>query len=324
MQKIIDNMKTKSRELLDSDVVNAVLAWKQGDLAYDSSPALFKCSGELDTLSYDNFCAANLSKYLIAGNDSHFANGSAKTLVFLKPCDTYSLNQLLAEKRIDRDSVYVIGIGCIGKLDISKLHALGIKGILKVHDDGENLSINTLYGAEICSRKSVLFEKCLSCRGKEHKVFDELLGEELSMETADGHRFSGVADIEAKSTDERFVFWRGQLSKCIRCNACRDICPACSCYSCVFSNPQSGVSGKVNVTEFEENLYHIIRAYHVAGRCSDCGECSRVCPQGVPLHLINRKFIKDINSFYGEFQAGETAELNSPLLHFELDDIEPS
>ncbi|MFR1039192.1 MAG: 4Fe-4S binding protein [Clostridium sp.] len=27
-------------------------------------------------------------------------------------------------------------------------------------------------------------------------------------------------------------------------------------------------------------MFHIIRAFHVAGRCTDCGECSRVCPQG--------------------------------------------
>ena len=49
-----------------------------------------------------------------------------------------------------------------------------------------------------------------------------------------------------------------------------------------------------------ENMFHIIRAFHVAGRCTDCGECSRVCPQNIPLHLLNRKFIKDIDTFYDE------------------------
>jgi len=39
--------------------------------------------------------------------------------------------------------------------------------------------------------------------------------------------------------------------------------------------------------------------------------------------LLNRKFIKDINSFYGQFQAGETAELSSPLLRFDFEDPEP-
>ena len=59
-------------------------------------------------------------------------------------------------------------------------------------------------------------------------------------------------------------------------------------------------------------MFHIIRAFHVAGRCTDCGECSRVCPQHIPLHLLNRKFIKDINEFYGDYQAGEEVEQPRP------------
>jgi len=318
MQRIIENMKQKSHELLESGAATSVLAWKQGDLAYSSSPALFNSSDELDNMHYDGFCGSNLSKYLINQGKSE-----GKTLVFLKPCDTYSLNQLLGEKRVDREKVHAIGIDCKGKLDINKLNEQGIKGILEIIDDGENLKIKTLYGDKTCERKSVLLEKCLSCKGKEHKIYDELIGDELSAETSEGDRLSQIIELEDKTPDERFAFWRSELSKCIRCNACRDVCPACTCNKCVFENPQSGIAGKVNATEFEENLYHIIRGYHVAGRCSDCGECTRVCPQGVPLHLINRKFIKDMNNFYGEFQAGETAELNSPLLRFDFDDIEP-
>ena len=75
---------------------------------------------------------------------------------------------------------------------------------------------------------------------------------------------------------------------------------------------------------FEENMFHIIRAFHVAGRCTDCGECSRVCPQHIPLHLLNRKFIKDIDEFYGEFQAGEDAETVGPLTAYTQEDCEPS
>ena len=71
-------------------------------------------------------------------------------------------------------------------------------------------------------------------------------------------------------------------------------------------------------------MFHIIRAFHVAGRCSDCGECSRVCPEHIPLHLLNRKFIKDINELYGEYQAGEDTESKTPLTSFTYDDAEPS
>ena len=321
MQKILDKMKTRAHKLLESAAVDAVLAWKSGDLSYDNAPAFFKDTGSLNCLVYDGFCSSNLSKYLVEKSKT-----GEKTLVFLKPCDTYSLNQLLGEHRVSRENVYVIGIGCSGGLDIEKIRDKGIRGITQVAplQDSEVLNISTIYGEKSCIRQEVLLEKCLSCKGKEHKIFDELLGEDLSVETAQGDKFSQVTEIEEKTSDERFDFWRGLLSKCIRCNSCRNICPACTCVQCVFDNAGSGVAAKVNATEFEENMFHIIRAFHVAGRCSDCGECSRACLQGIPIHLLNRKFIKDMNNFYGDFQAGETAELSSPLLCYDFGDVEPN
>ena len=131
-------------------------------------------------------------------------------------------------------------------------------------------------------------------------------------------------DLLAMSPEERFAFWREELSRCIRCNACRNVCPACSCEKCVFDNANSGVRNKAASDPFEENLFHIIRAFHVAGRCTDCGECSRVCPQNIPLHLLNRKFIKDMNELYGEYQAGADMDTKSPLTDFTTDDCEPS
>lgn len=92
---------------------------------------------------------------------------------------------------------------------------------------------------------------------------------------------------------------------------------------CVFDNPNSGIAAKANDTEFEEQMFHIIRAFHVAGRCTDCGECSRVCPQNIPLHLLNRKFIKDIDTLYGEFQAGDVPEGKTPLTDYRTEDTEP-
>ena len=87
--------------------------------------------------------------------------------------------------------------------------------------------------------------------------------------------------------------------------------------------PNLTVPRKQMSDDFEEKMFHIIRAFHVAGRCTDCGECSRVCPQGIPLHLFNRKFIKDIDQFYGEYQAGADAESKGPLTSFTFEDVEP-
>ena len=157
--------------------------------------------------------------------------------------------------------------------------------------------------------------------GKAIEIYDELIGE--SKETKDADRFAEVERIEAMSPEEKFAFWQSELSKCIRCNACRNVCPACSCRKCVFDSNKFDSAQKANVDSFEEKMFHVIRAFHVAGRCTDCGECSRVCPQGIPLHLFNRKFIKDIDAFYGEYQAGEDAESKGPLTSFTFDDVEP-
>ena len=169
---------------------------------------------------------------------------------------------------------------------------------------------------------AAMLERCHVCKGKEHKIYDELIGE--SKETKDADRFAEVERIEAMSPEEKFAFFQSQLSKCIRCNACRNVCPACSCRKCVFDSNKFDSAQKANVDSFEEKMFHIIRAFHVAGRCTDCGECSRVCPQGIPLHLFNRKFIKDIDTFYGEYQAGEDSTSKGPLTNFTFEDVEPS
>lgn len=318
MSRLEELMIQTAKELLESGEVARVVGWTKGEFVYDPSPATFETIDSLKNFVYDDFCGANLSKYLIAINKKE-----GKTAVFLKPCDTYSFNQLLKEHRIDREKFLVIGVECNGKLDNYKLEALGITGIRGESYDGNTVKLDTIYGEKTCKKEEVLLEKCLCCKGKKHMVADRTIVLNQCDEPV-SDRFSEVRKLEAMTADERFAFWKSQLSKCIRCNACRNVCPACSCVKCVFDNPKSGVAAKANDDAFEEQLFHIIRAFHVSGRCTDCGECSRVCPQRIPLHLLNRKFIKDIDEFYGEYQAGEESEGKTPLTSFKPDDVEPS
>ena len=311
-------MIARAKELLQNGTVNRVIGWKTGEFAYDITPAVFTSAEELDAgFVYNDFCGANFSKYLVKESRKE-----GKILVFLKPCDTYSFNQLIKEHRILRDNIYAVGVPCDGKTDGETLKLKGITGITGIKTDGDSYVVETIYGEKKIAKTDAMSERCASCKSKKHVAYDELLGEDG--EVCDSNRFDLVEKLENMSSDERFAFWRGELSRCIRCNACRNVCPACTCEKCVFDNDNSGIAQKAAADSFEENMFHIIRAFHVAGRCTDCGECSRVCPQNIPLHLLNRKFIKDINEFYGEFQAGEDTETRAPLNIFNTEDVEPS
>lgn len=311
--KLTSDLIKIAKDKLSSGAVQQVVGWKKGLFDYDVTPGVFKSPEELDKdFVYNENCGANLSKYLVkitraietAKSTTRMNNTMAKqrdpnaedkpipqekVLVFLKPCDTYSFTELLKENRITRDDVVVVGIPCDG---------------MKNPENGQ------------------LAERCANCKSKKHVTYDKLVGADGDI--LESGRFDGVEYIESMSAQERYEFWRNEFSRCIRCNACRDICPACTCEKCVFDNNAMYTSQKVAQVSFEESLYHIIRAWHVAGRCTDCGECSRVCPENIPLHLLNRKFIKDINEIYGPYIAGSDMETKPPMLTFTQDDAEPS
>ncbi len=300
----------RAKELLADGTVQKVVGWQKGLFDEDVTPAVFASAEELDKgFVFNKYCAANLSKYLvkitreieIKKSTTRMNNTMAKqrdpnaqeapipqkrVLVFLKPNDTYSFTELLKENRITRDDVYAIGVPCQDTLD----------------------------GGSVCA----------NCANKKPVSCDELIGVDAEVPAVESARMDQVAKLEAMTADERYEFWQNEFSRCIRCNACRNVCPACTCEKCVFDNNALYTSQKVAETSFEESLFHIIRAWHVAGRCTDCGECSRVCPQGIPLHLLNRKFIKDINEIYGDYQAGSDLETRPPMLTFKEEDPETS
>lgn len=313
-----DLLISKATELLKNGTCDRVLGWKIGEFDYDITPGIFYNADELNKeFVFNSFCGANFSKYLIKETQKT----ESKVLVFLKPCDTYSFNQLLTEHRFDREKVYAVGIPCNGMIDVNGIKSAA-DGIVKVDCNGQKVVIETLYdGTKEFELENLLSDRCKNCKSKKHVAYDELIGDDG--EVIDSNRFDEVEKLEKMTPDERFAFWQGELSRCIRCNACRDVCPACTCEKCVFDNPNSGVENKAAANSFEEKMFHIIRAFHVAGRCTDCGECSRVCPQHIPLHLLNRKFIKDINSFYGDYQAGQEVGSRAPIVNYTTDDIEP-
>ena len=154
-------------------------------------------------------------------------------------------------------------------------------------------------------------------------VYDELLGEEG--EVLDSHRFDMVEKLGGDDAGRALCVLAGRAfaAASAATPAATSARPAPAKSACS-TTTHSGIAQKAAADSFEENMFHIIRAFHVAGRCTDCGECSRVCPQNIPLHLLNRKFIKDINTFYGAYQAGEDTDSRAPLTNYTKGDVEPS
>ncbi len=318
MEKITSKIRETAKQALANKEVDVILGWEKGEFWYDAYPVFIGSEQAAESLIWNVFCVNNLSKYLI-----NELKKSQKIGVFLKGCDALAFNQLVKDNRIEADRVVVYGVPCAGMIDPEKVKKAGLyKGLLEVKRSGDEITFVTKSGEQKVPGRQFDYDKCLQCNYPTPVVYQELMGEAVTREVNAANRFKEVAELEAMSPDERYDYWADQFSKCLRCNACRNICPACSCEKCVFDNQAAGVAGKAKV-DSEDQFFHIVRAYHVAGRCVDCGECSRVCPAGIPIHKINRKIIKDINELYGEYDAGADNSQATPLISYKLEDVDP-
>ena len=156
-------MIEKAKELLQNGTVNRVLGWKTGEFDYDITPAVFNTAEELERdFVYNTLAAANLSKYLVKESKK-----DGKVLVFLKPCDSYSFQQLVKEHRVIRENVYIVGIECFGKTDVEKIKAKGLNGISKIIDNESSYNVQTIYGDDVEVKKcDVMLERCETCKSK--------------------------------------------------------------------------------------------------------------------------------------------------------------
>jgi len=116
----------------------------------------------------------------------------------------------------------------------------------------------------------------------------KLLKEKYPALAPDKKILEAIARLDSLTPQKRAEFWNAQFAKCTRCYACRTGCPACYCKRCIVEKnvPQwisSMADGHGNYA------WNIIRAFHLAGRCSLCGSCESACPQGIPLMLLNAK-----------------------------------
>jgi formate dehydrogenase subunit beta len=166
--------------------------------------------------------------------------------------------------------------------------------------------------------KEFLYPSCQVCTRKNPVIYDELVGEEV--EESVGETYPDIESFEGLSDEKRWQYFSEEMSRCIRCYACRNACPLCYCTECFVdaSNPQW--IGK-SIDESDTALFHIMRAFHLAGRCVECGACERACPLGIDIRKLNRKLSKDVLALFN-YKAGISLDEVAPLATYRPDDSE--
>jgi len=290
MATISEELQAAVRRLFEEDRIDYFLGYVD-DYGH-TFPAILTSDSNLSLLTFDRKSYNNLAGFLPE------LRGSRLGLI-CKQCEVRTLNVLAAEEQLERDKLVVVGVPCPAMIDPRKLSA----------DE-----------AELGSDDPALWqEKCRRCLERNTPAADLFVGEKVSTPTpAEGWPL--LEEVEARPTEEREAWWREQMSLCIRCYACRLACPLCYCHQCfVEDNKPQWVDKSVGA---ENNLhYHLIRAIHLAGRCIECQECSRVCPVGIPVDVLNNVLSRDFASRFGHL-AGETAETKPALVTYDRDDPE--
>ncbi len=187
---------------------------------------------------------------------------TAKVAIVAKGCDSRSIVTLLKEKQITRSRLVILGVGCSG---------------IKVNGQ--------------------LSDSCTTCEYPNPVVFDEMVGEEAAKWSSD-QAVGCLADFERLSPDERWQSLMDDVRRCIRCYACRQVCPNCYCPTCFVDTNNPQWVGRTTA-DSDNMLFHLMRALHMAGRCVECGTCHRACPMGIDLMKFNRKVARIAKDRFG-------------------------
>jgi ferredoxin len=199
--------------------------------------------------------------------------------IVIKGCDLRAVNMLLKENIFTRDEVVLIGLPCSGAGD-------------------------------------PVLEKCKFCTVQLPDDVDHLMPGTPGKIEATEEAFAEVDRMEALPPEERWAFWKGHFERCIRCYACRQVCPMCYCKRCIVEkNQPQWVETSPHLRG--NTAWNVIRAFHLTGRCVGCGECERVCPAGIPLNRINDKMVKVVLDEFN-YQAGMDNTTPSPFTTFDL------
>lgn len=311
MPDIKAELRKKIEQLLNDQVVDVVIAFKKADTPLRPQPAFFRTVEELKDLEYNGLCQNNLANYL-----TRYPHDT-KIGIIVRGCESRSVNALIIEKQHPRENLYMIGVPCQGIVDSRKIIKKTGEDITDYSENGDEISVLFKGNEFKFKRSDLLHDSCLRCVHPNPVNADVLLGEPLPEGDPTIVR-KAVDEFEALDRDERYAWFRKEAERCIRCYACREACPMCYCTEC-FVDHATPRWTESDVSQAGTQAWHIIRAFHQAGRCTSCGACERACPMDIKMTYLTDKLNKDMLEVY-QFEAGMDDETQPPFAAFNLDD----
>jgi len=302
MTSYIEKIREISEGLLNECKVEVIIGFRQGTLPMMNEPYFAKSAEDLKNLVWDSNCGINLAIYL--------TNRTEKIGIIAKGCDSRNIVTHIIENKIKREQLVIIGVPCKGMIDKRKISAMFDGEILDVIEDENNITVKGNGFEKLLNKKDVLQQNCALCIHRNPVEYDELVAEPVD-EQPDIDRYADVNEIEAMSAEDKTKYFDDLFANCIRCYACRNACPLCYCPTCFVDEARPQWVGK-SQDETDIKTFHFLRAYHCAGRCTDCGSCERSCPVGINMRTLTKKLEKDCIDLF-QWEAGMSLEVRPPL-----------
>jgi len=311
MLAYIDKIKEISEKLLKDGKVDMIIGFRKGSMPMMSEPCFVRDASDVQNLVWDSNCGINLANYL--------AGRKEKIGIIAKGCDTRNIATHIVENKIKRDQLTIIGVPCKGMIDRRKVSERVEGEIASAEEKNGSVTVKSADAEETLKREDLLQDNCLICIHRNPVIHDELVADPVE-EQKDVDRYEDVRKVEAMSAEEKWNYFEDLLSPCIRCYACRNACPLCYCPTCFVDESRPQWVGKT-LDPVDSRTFHFLRAYHCAGRCTDCGSCVRACPMNIDVRAFTKKLEKDAMELFG-WEAGMSTEERPPLDTFKPDDPE--